>query len=157
LRRAELGRIAGYDPAAEGSLLLEDRPLPLVEDPVEALAPEGVAVDFSHPDATRLLVQLVRQKHARLVIGTTGQSPAQLAELHAAAEKSPVVRAPNFSLGLNRILQILPYFAVLVQDGFDVECVEAHHRTKRDAPSGTAGALLAALGGGSAERVHGRH
>ena len=156
LRQAGRSDIAGYDPAAGATLVLEDGRLPLVTDPCAELAPNGVIVDFSHPDATPLLLRAVRERRARLVVGTTAQSEEQWAALREAASATAVVAARNFSLGVGRLLQLLPAFAVLRDDGFDVECVEIHHRDKRDAPSGTAVSLLDALGAGSAPRAHGR-
>ena len=162
LRTADLGSIAGCDPAAGssgGALLLEGEPLPLVDDLCEAVRPGGIVVDFSHPEATELLCLAAERRGAGLVIGTTGQSPAQLERLHGVTARVPVVLSRNFSLGLNRLLQALPAFRVLTHEGFDVECLEAHHRQKRDAPSGTASLLLDALLGPApgATRVHGRH
>jgi len=156
LRQAALGPVAGYDRAAHGTLALEDGPLELWEEAVGALTPESVVVDFSHPDATPLLLRAVQERRARLVVGTTGQSPEQMAALRQAAAETAVVVARNFSLGVNRLLQLAAAFRVFIEDGFDVECVETHHRHKRDAPSGTALALLEALGLGTAPRVDGR-
>jgi len=118
----------------------------------------GVIVDFSHASATEDLVAAAEARGARLVIGTTGQSEAQLDRLRRAAERVAMVLSSNFSLGIQRILQLLPAMRVLLEDGFDIEGLEMHHRAKRDAPSGTARALLEALLGGSstAPRVHGR-
>lgn len=156
LRRADLGPVVGCDRAHRGRLALEDGPLDLVEDALAALGPDSVVVDFSHPEATPLLVRAVAEHGARLVVGTTGQTPEQKAALRGAAAQQPVVLASNFSLGMNRMLQLAAQLKTLLADGFDLECVETHHRHKRDAPSGTALALLEALGLGAAARVHGR-
>lgn len=149
LEAAGLGSIAGCSRrsgAAAASAL------------ASSVAAGGVIVDFSHPSATGDLLAAVEARGARLVIGTTGQSEAQLEQLRAAAEKVPIVLSRNFSLGIQRILQLLPEMRVFLQDGFDVECLEMHHRDKRDAPSGTAQTLLDALfeGGAPAGWVHGR-
>ncbi|UCE02158.1 MAG: 4-hydroxy-tetrahydrodipicolinate reductase [Candidatus Latescibacterota bacterium] len=158
LRRAGFRDVAGCDPAVEPPLRLADGELPLVDDAVEALEPHGVLVDFSHPDASDTLVRAAQARSARLVVGTTGHSEVQRAALRQAAEKVPVVLSQNFSLGINRLVQVLPALGVLVQQGFDVELMEAHHRGKRDAPSGTTALLLEALLGNdpSNRRVHGR-
>ncbi len=156
LRQAGFDDIVGFDPGATGELTIDGAALTLVADPIGALGEQGVIVDFSHPAATPLLVRAAELRHARLVIGTTGQDAAQLQALRDLGASVPVVLARNFSLGLNRVLQLLPHASVLVDDGFDVECVEVHHRQKRDAPSGTALALLEALGTGRAPAVHGR-
>lgn len=158
LRRAGFEDLVGCDRAAQGTVVLEDGPLPLVDRAVDALQPRGVLVDFSHPSATPALVEAVRASQARLVVGTTGQSEAEMGLLREAARLVPVVLARNFSLGINRIAQALVGFRVLTQEGFDVEMLESHHAGKRDAPSGTALLLLEALLGEapSARRVHGR-
>jgi 4-hydroxy-tetrahydrodipicolinate reductase len=158
LLAAGLGDVVGCDPAAGETALLESPRLPLVADLEGAVGPESVIVDFSHPAATPVLVHAACRHGARLVIGTTGQSDPQLEALRDAARQVPIVLARNFSTGINRILELLPQLRVLIQDGFDVECLEAHHRGKRDAPSGTAAALLDALLGpeSAATRVHGR-
>lgn len=158
LQGAELGEVAGCDPAgAESMRGIAD--VRLVPDLATGVREGGVVVDFSHPDATPALVRAAHERRARLVVGTTGQNASQLAGLRDAARSVPVVLARNFSLGLNRILELLPRLRVLSEDGFDVECLEAHHRGKRDAPSGTALALLETLLGpqGAGSRVHGRH
>jgi len=153
LAQAGLGEVAGCDPAG-GSLA----GIRMVPDLVGGLREGGVVVDFSHPSATSLLVRAARERQARLVVGTTGQDETQLGLLREVAASVPVVLARNFSLGISRILQVLPQLRVLVADGFDVECMEAHHRGKRDAPSGTALALLQTLlgPGDASPRVHGR-
>lgn len=156
LRQAGLGPVAGCDRVAAGAPAFADGPLANVDDAVGALSPGAVVVDFSHPDATPALVWAARERGARLVVGTTGQSAEQLAALQGAAEETAVLVARNFSLGVNRLLQLAASLRILIDDGFDVECVETHHRQKRDAPSGTALALLDALGLGAAPRVHGR-
>jgi 4-hydroxy-tetrahydrodipicolinate reductase len=113
-------------------------------------------VDFSQPGAVADLARAARERGARLVVGTTGLDAAQVATLREVSGRVAVLHARNFSLGLNRLLQVVPALAVFLQDGFDAECVEVHHRGKRDAPSGTALALVEALAP-EAPRVHGRH
>lgn len=159
LRQAGFADVAGCDRAARGSLVLPDGPLPLVDSLADGLRPEGVVVDFSHPSATVSLLEAARACAARLVVGTTGQSEAELDMLHAAAQLVPVVLARNFSLGINRIVQAIAGFRILTQEGFDVELLETHHAGKRDAPSGTALLLLEALLGKNppGRRVHGRY
>ncbi|HZM17486.1 MAG TPA: 4-hydroxy-tetrahydrodipicolinate reductase [Candidatus Krumholzibacteria bacterium] len=158
LRRAGFADVAGCDTAAQGSLALEDGPLPLVESLVAGLEPRGVVVDFSHPGATPALVEAARACGARLVVGTTGQSEAEMELLREAATSVPVVLARNFSLGVQRIAQALAKFRIMTREGFDVELIEAHHAGKRDAPSGTAFYLLESLLGQEppAGIVHGR-
>lgn len=159
LLEAGVGRVAGYDPAARAAPSSDADVLPWSRDLLADLEPGGVVVDFSHPAATPDLVRAAAERDARLVVGTTGQSEAELAALEDASRRVPVVVSRNFSLGVNVLLQALPELRVLIESGFDVECVEAHHRQKRDAPSGTALLLLEALLGAdaAAPRTHGRH
>lgn len=151
--------VMGCDPAAPARLRLEDGDLGVAGDLASALQKDAVVVDFSHADCTAGLVDAALTHGARLVIGTTGQSEAQLQQLREASAQVPVLVARNFSLGINRLAQVLPQLGVLARNGFDVECIEAHHRGKRDAPSGTALLLLEALlgDGPPSDRVHGRH
>lgn len=97
-----------------------------------------VLVDFTRPDASMeaLAVCLARQK--AMVIGTTGFSTGQQARIEDASSRIPIVKAGNFSLGVNLCLQLLEQAAAALGDDFDVEIVEAHHKHKVDAPSGTA-------------------
>lgn len=158
LRQADLGEVVGCDPAAVGRLELPDGALDVVGTLEEALAADTVIVDFSHANCTSRLVESARRAGARLVIGTTGQSEAQMEALRDAATRIAVLVARNFSLGINRLAQVLPQLGGLARHGFDVECIEAHHRQKRDAPSGTASLLLDALlgDGPPGDRIHGR-
>lgn len=156
LREAGLGPIVGCE--REGARTEPPDSIPMTSDLRTAVAAGGVVVDFSHPSATEDLLAAVEARAARLVIGTTGQSETQIDRLRRAAERVPIVLSSNFSLGIQRILQLIPALRVFMDDGFDLECLEVHHRAKRDAPSGTAKALLEALLGPGAEahRVHGR-
>ena len=159
LRQAGIAPVAGHvrpGSACGDTLALADGDLPLVGDLVRDLAPGGVVVDFSHPGAAADLRRAVGERGARLVLGTTGYEDATLAALREAAAEVAVVAARNFSLGLNRLLDVVPSLRILMQDGFDAECLEMHHRDKRDAPSGTALALVEALDAG-AQRQFGRH
>ncbi len=159
LRRAGCTDVVGCDPAAgEGTLRLDDGDLRVVADLGDVVGKNAVVVDFSHADCTDGLVDVALRHTARLVIGTTGQSPKHLERLRAASVQVPVLLARNFSLGINRLAQVLPMLRVLVREGFDVECIEAHHRQKKDAPSGTAKMLLERLLGDDppSDYVHGR-
>lgn len=97
-----------------------------------------VLIDFTNPDLTIAnLAECVRLNKA-MVIGTTGLSSQQLQSLADQALHCPVVFAPNMSVGINLLLDILHRAASVLQDGYDVEIIETHHRHKVDAPSGTA-------------------
>jgi len=113
-----------------------------------------VLIDFTRPEGT-----LAHLAHARaMVIGTTGFSPQQKASVEAAAKKMPIVMAANFAIGVNAVYKLAESAARILGDGYDVEIVEAHHRHKVDAPSGTAlklGEVISSVLKGS-KFVHGR-
>lgn len=97
-----------------------------------------VAIDFTAPAATEAHIALARQTGKRLVIGTTGLSEAQRAALKAAGADTALVYAGNYSVGVNVSLKLLELAAQTFGDTVDIEILEAHHRHKVDAPSGTA-------------------
>ena len=97
-----------------------------------------VAIDFSHADATEDVCAACVAASRPLVIGTTGHSPEQVADIRSAAASIPIVLAPNFSVGVNTLFWLTRKASELLGDGFDIEIVEIHHRLKKDAPSGTA-------------------
>ena len=113
----------------------------LQADPAHALDAFDVLIDFSAPEATAALAELAARAGKALVIGTTGLDPAQQAAVDRAALAVPVCQAANFSTGVNLSLVLLETAARVLGDTVDVEIIEAHHRHKRDAPSGTALAM----------------
>ncbi len=117
----------------------------VTDDPGTALAGADVLIDFTRPDGTLAHLSACRQLGVRAVIGTTGFSPAQLAQIGEHARHIAIVMAPNMSLGVNVVLKVLEMAARTLGDGYDVEVIEAHHRHKVDAPSGTALAMGAAV------------
>ena len=84
------------------------------------------------------LSKIAAQARAAHIIGTTGMTDAQIAQLEPAARHCAIVRAGNMSLGVNLLVQITKKVAAALDDDFDIEVIEAHHRHKVDAPSGTA-------------------
>ncbi|RWC55055.1 4-hydroxy-tetrahydrodipicolinate reductase [Mesorhizobium sp.] len=116
----------------------------------EALAMADVVVDFTTPAASADLARTCAERGGpALVIGSTGFSTAELADIADAAKTVPIVRSGSFSLGLNMLVGLVERAArALDPDGWDVEIVEAHHRHKIDAPSGTALMLGQAVAGG---------
>lgn len=121
-------------------------------DLATAIAAADVYIDFSTPDATRAVAEHALESKTAAVIGTTGLGAAEKSAIATLAEAAPVLWAPNFSLGVNLLLGLARLAARALPD-FDIEVVEAHHRQKRDAPSGTALALAAALAEGHDERL----
>jgi len=111
------------------------------------LANAQVLIDFTRPEGTLAHLAACRRLGVKMVIGTTGFSDAQKAEIAEHAGHIAVMMAPNMSVGVNVMLKLLDTAARALGDGFDIEVIEAHHRHKVDAPSGTAlqmGEVLAA-------------
>jgi len=97
-----------------------------------------VLIDFTRPDASMDFIEICRQAGKKIVIGTTGYSDAQKALITQAAKDVAIVMAPNMSVGVNLSLKLLEMTAKVMGDNTDIEVIEAHHRHKIDAPSGTA-------------------
>ncbi|NOV30528.1 4-hydroxy-tetrahydrodipicolinate reductase [Methylomonas sp. ZR1] len=97
-----------------------------------------VLIDFTRPDASMDYIEICRQAGKKIVIGTTGYSEAQKAAIAEAAQDVGIVIAPNFSVGVNLSLKLLEMTAKVMGEYTDIEVIEAHHRHKVDAPSGTA-------------------
>lgn len=95
-------------------------------------------IDFTRPEGTLAHLRVCRELGVNVVIGTTGFSDAQKAEIAAAAQDIAIVMAPNMSVGVNVTLKLLEMAAKALSTGYDIEIIEAHHRHKVDAPSGTA-------------------
>ncbi|BBL71664.1 4-hydroxy-tetrahydrodipicolinate reductase [Methylogaea oryzae] len=108
----------------------------------EGLAPVldrfDVVIDFTRPEATLEHLALCRAHGKRMVIGTTGFTPEQKSEIERAAQDIAIMLAPNMSVGVNLCLKLLEIAAQVMGDYTDIEVIEAHHRHKVDAPSGTA-------------------
>lgn len=122
--------------------------VPVSDDPLEAFAKAQAVIDFTTPAASVDFAALAAQARAVHVIGTTGFAPADLERIRAAARHAVIVRAGNMSLGVNLIAQFTRKVAAALDDDWDIEIVEAHHRMKVDAPSGTALMLGAAAAAG---------
>jgi len=97
-----------------------------------------VLIDFTHPLVSMDNLEFCRQNNLRMVIGTTGFDEAGKQKIAKASKEIPIVFAPNMSVGVNLCLKLLDLAARVVGDEMDVEIIEAHHRHKVDAPSGTA-------------------
>jgi 4-hydroxy-tetrahydrodipicolinate reductase len=103
-----------------------------------AVAASDVLIDFTRPEGTLSHLQACVRHGKSLVIGTTGFSEAQLASIREASRGVPIVLSPNFAVGVNVLFALAASAAKALGDGYDVEIIEAHHRHKVDAPSGTA-------------------
>jgi 4-hydroxy-tetrahydrodipicolinate reductase len=104
-----------------------------------------VLIDFTSPSSTRHWLKTCRDRGIAMVIGTTGLQDQDHATIDIAAENIPVLQAPNMSLGVNLLFKIAGEVARTLGDDYDIEIIEAHHRFKKDAPSGTALGLADAI------------
>ncbi len=140
---ADIGRDAGLLAGTE------DTGVSICADLAGSVARFDVLVDFTRPEGTLAALPLCVAQQRAMVIGTTGFTPEQRAQVEQAAKVIPICMAANFSIGVNLCLRLLEQAAKALADDFDIEVVEAHHRHKVDAPSGTALAMGAALARGA--------
>lgn len=110
----------------------------VADDPLDPFAQAQAVLDFTSPEASLEYAALAAQTRAVHVIGTTGFTDDQLDRLAPAARHAVIVQAGNMSLGVNLLTQLTRQVAAALDEDFDIEVVEAHHRHKVDAPSGTA-------------------
>ena len=125
----------GTDP---GAFLGKDTGLHITADLAQGMRNADVLIDFTRPEGTLAHLAVAAAHGVRVVIGTTGFSDAQKQEIAAIAEKTAVVMSPNMSVGVNVTFKLLEMAAKALPTGYDMEVVEAHHKHKVDAPSGTA-------------------
>jgi 4-hydroxy-tetrahydrodipicolinate reductase len=147
--------LAAHDKDFELTLALEKKGTPPIGKDLGKLkissSPDGlflidVFVDFTLPEATETNLDYVAKYRKALVLGTTGLSEAQIKKVEEVAAVVPVVFSPNMAVGVNVLFAILPEIARRLGPDYSIEITEAHHKAKKDAPSGTAkkiGALLA--------------
>jgi 4-hydroxy-tetrahydrodipicolinate reductase len=140
---ADAGELAGIDSLG----------VPLTDDRGQALHGAQVAIDFTLPSALDANVGACIESGTALVVGTTGLSDAQMALLERASREIPIVYARNMSVGMNVFMHFVTAAAGTLGDEYDVEIVEAHHRYKVDAPSGTALALGESVAGARQSRL----
>ena len=110
----------------------------VVDDPSAAVGEGRVLIDFTAPESTLRNAAACAANNTAMVVGTTGMSEEQLAEFRQTAQAVPCVFAPNFSTAMNVLFKLVEEAARILGDDYDVEIVEAHHRHKVDAPSGSA-------------------
>lgn len=120
----------------------------VTDDPLEPMAQARAVIDFTAPEATLALSRIAAQARAAHIIGTTGMTDDQIAQLEPASRHCAIVRAGNMSLGVNLLVQLTRQVAAALDEDFDIEVIEAHHHHKMDAPSGTALMLGAAAAEG---------
>jgi 4-hydroxy-tetrahydrodipicolinate reductase len=107
-------------------------------DIASELAGAEYLIDFTRPEGTLAHLEVCRRLGVKMVIGTTGFSDAERQLIEAASQEIAIVMAPNMSVGVNVTLKLLTMAAKAMSTGYDIEIIEAHHRHKVDAPSGTA-------------------
>jgi 4-hydroxy-tetrahydrodipicolinate reductase len=145
-----------------GAFLGKDTGVRITDDIEAVFAQSDCLIDFTRPEGTLVHLEAAQRHDVKMVIGTTGFDAHQKAALASAAEKVGIVFAANMSVGVNVTLKLLEYAARFFDTGYDIEIIEAHHRHKVDAPSGTALAMGEAVAhalGRSLEdcAVYGRH
>jgi 4-hydroxy-tetrahydrodipicolinate reductase len=143
IRQTQGMHLAGATEAA-GSFAVETM-LPeghlVVDDLSKTIERGDVIIDFTDPKASLRHAELAVEHRKAMVVGTTGFSPEEKSRLAQLLAKIPSVFSPNMSIGVNALLKIVAQTAKLLKEGYDIDVVEAHHRQKKDAPSGTAMAL----------------
>lgn len=127
----QLGRDAG-------AFLGRATDVAITADLAAALAQADVLIDFTRPEGTLEHLAACAARGVAAVVGTTGFSDAQKDEIRAFSQRCAVMLAPNMSVGVNVVMRLLEQAAKALSEGYDIEIVEAHHRNKVDAPSGTA-------------------
>jgi 4-hydroxy-tetrahydrodipicolinate reductase len=142
-RRLHPDRRAGCGPSPSigldaGAATGQATGVAITADLASGLAGSQCLIDFTRPEGTMLHLRECVKQGVNLVIGTTGFSDEQKAEIAEAARTIAIVMAPNMSVGVNVTLKLLDMAAKALSTGYDIEIIEAHHRHKVDAPSGTA-------------------
>lgn len=128
---ASIGRDAG-------ELFGKNTGVYISDDASETLEGADVLVDFTRPEACMDYLELCQRHHVKMVIGTTGFTVEQKNQIAEAAKSSAIVFAPNMSVGVTLLINLVEQAAKVLNEGYDIEVVEMHHRHKVDAPSGTA-------------------
>jgi 4-hydroxy-tetrahydrodipicolinate reductase len=121
-----------------GELVGMDCNVLVTDDVAAGLKQVDCLIDFTRPQGTLVHLDLCRQAGVGIIIGTTGFEPEGKEAIAAAAREIPIVFAPNMAVGVNLVFKLLDTAARILNQGYDIEIVEAHHRMKIDAPSGTA-------------------
>jgi 4-hydroxy-tetrahydrodipicolinate reductase len=110
----------------------------ITDDLYAGLKDAKYLIDFTRPEGTLAHLKVCRELGVKAIIGTTGFTPEQKAEIEDAARDIAIVLSPNMAVGVNVVFKLLAQAAKALKDGYDIEIIEAHHRHKVDAPSGTA-------------------
>ncbi len=121
-----------------GAFLGKKTGVAITADITKALSDAEFLIDFTRPEGTMAHLAVAQKTGSKMIIGTTGLSPAQIDGLKKASANLAIVFAPNMSVGVNATFKLLEIAAKMLNEGYDIEIIEAHHRHKVDAPSGTA-------------------
>ena len=119
----------------------------ITDQSASALTGADVLLDFTRPEVTLAYLDACRKARVNMIIGTTGFDAAGKAAIESAAKEIGIVFAPNFSVGVNLLMKLSEMAARVLSEGYDIEIIEAHHRHKVDAPSGTALGIGQAVAG----------
>ena len=142
------------DPIAEG---MEGNLAELIKKLADQGLAVDVAIDFSHPDNLKMIIESMKDYPVPLILATTGFEEEQITDIEDLAQIIPIVFSSNYSLGITVMKKIVKELRDALGDGFDIELIEKHHRHKVDAPSGTAKTLIDVLDPvGEFTRKHGR-
>jgi len=154
--------LASLDKDFELTLALEKKGTPLIgkdmgklkiSSSLDGLFLIDVLVDFTLPEATETNLDYVARYKKAFVLGTTGLSEAQVKKVEEISRVVPVVFSPNMAIGVNVLFTMLPQIAKRLGPDYSVEIVEAHHKSKKDAPSGTAKKMIEVLGEAAARQI----
>jgi len=146
--------LAASDKDFELTLALEKKGTPAIgkdigklkiSSSIDGLFLTDVFVDFTVPEAAEATLDYVAKYRKALVLGTTGLSDPQIRKIEEISRVVPVVFSPNMAIGVNVLFEILPQIAKKLGPDYSIEIVEAHHKTKKDAPSGTAKKMMEIL------------
>lgn len=121
-----------------GAFLGKKTGVAITSDISKALTGAEFLIDFTRPEGTMAHLAVAQKTGSKMIIGTTGLSPEQIDSLKNASANLAIVFAPNMSVGVNATFKLLEIAAKMLNEGYDIEIIEAHHRHKVDAPSGTA-------------------
>jgi len=121
-----------------GGFLGKKTGVTITSDVTKALTGAEFLIDFTRPEGTMAHLAVAQKTGSKMIIGTTGLSPEQIDSLKKASAHLAIVFAPNMSVGVNATFKLLEIAAKMLNEGYDIEIIEAHHRHKVDAPSGTA-------------------
>ncbi|SAK49093.1 dihydrodipicolinate reductase [Caballeronia arationis] len=130
-----------------GAFLGKTTGVVLTDDIERVFADADFLIDFTRPEGTMPHLEAALRHNVKMIVGTTGFDDAQKAQLRAAGEEIGIVLAPNMSVGVNVTMKLLEFAAKQFAEGYDIEIIEAHHRHKVDAPSGTALAMGEVIAG----------